>query len=63
MPSLYDVSVPIFIRYLGNLDHILAKAEAFVAEGKAEEAELLSARLPTRCVRRITPLPEPTLSA
>lgn len=43
--SLYDVSVPLFIRYLGNLAGILDKGRAFADErGLAHEA-LLEARL------------------
>ena len=28
MPSLYDVSIPVFIRMLENIDHCLGKAAA-----------------------------------
>lgn len=41
MPSLYDVSIPIFIRALRNLDHVLEKA---AASGIDEQA-LVGARL------------------
>jgi hypothetical protein len=43
--SLYDVSVPVFVRTLGTLAHILEKGRAFADEtGLAHEA-LLQARL------------------
>ncbi len=41
MPSLYDISVPMFTRTLRNLDHLLGKA---MASG-IDEQELLDARL------------------
>lgn len=41
MPSLYDITVPVFTRALRNLDHILAKA----AESGLDEQTLLEARL------------------
>jgi uncharacterized protein len=45
MTSLYDVTVAVFIRTLGNLDHILGKAEA---SGIADlpEARLIDDMLP-----------------
>lgn len=43
--SLYDLTVPIFIRHLGALDAILTKGEAFAAEQGIEPSELLEARL------------------
>jgi hypothetical protein len=30
--SIFDVSIPVYTRMLGNLDHFLAKAETFAAE-------------------------------
>lgn len=36
MTSLYDVTIPTFLRALGNLDHILGKAEASGIEGLPE---------------------------
>ena len=53
MPSLYDVSIPMFIKMLGNLDHLLGKAEDHVASGAIDEAGLTSARL----VEDMHPLP------
>jgi len=44
MPSLYDVSVPVFIRMLENIDHCLYKAAAMVADGAVEESALIGAR-------------------
>lgn len=41
MPSLYEITVPIFTRGLRNLDHLLAKASA----SGVSETELLGARL------------------
>lgn len=41
MPSLYEITVPVFTRMLGNLDHLLAKA----AESGVDEQSLLDARL------------------
>jgi hypothetical protein len=41
MPSLYDITVPVFTRTLRNLDHLLAKA----AESGVDEQSLLAARL------------------
>lgn len=41
MPSLYDITVPLFTRTLRNLDHLLATAVG----SDIDEAELLAARL------------------
>lgn len=41
MPSLYEITVPVFIRALTNLDHLLAKA----AESGLDQQSLLDARL------------------
>ena len=41
MPSLYDITVPVFTRTLRNLDHLLAKA---IASGVDEQA-MMAARL------------------
>jgi hypothetical protein len=43
--SLYDISVPAFIRGFGNLSAILKKAEAFADEKGIPHAGLLQARL------------------
>jgi hypothetical protein len=43
--SLYAITVPVFTRYLKNLDAILAKAEANAAERKIKPEVLVSARL------------------
>lgn len=43
--SLYDLTIPIFLRNLATLDTILAKAEAFAAEKGMDPKELLEARL------------------
>jgi len=45
MLSLYDVSVPLFIRSLENLDGILDKGAAFFAEQRRAEGDLSGARL------------------
>jgi len=42
---MYDASLPLFIRMLGNLSAILHKAEAYAAERKIEPGVLLNARL------------------
>jgi uncharacterized protein len=41
MPSLYAISIPVFIRALHNLDHVLGKAEA----SGLDEQDLVGARL------------------
>lgn len=41
MPSLYEITVPVFTRGLRNLDHLLAKA----ADSGIDEAALVEARL------------------
>ena len=43
--SIHQVSVPIFLKTLGNLAAILDKAAAFAAEKKVEPAVLLGYRL------------------
>ena len=43
--SMYDASLPLFTRMLGNLSAILHKAEAYAAERKIEPGVLLNARL------------------
>ena len=43
--SLYDASIALYARMLGNLAHFLDKAEAFAAEGKVELASLAEASL------------------
>jgi hypothetical protein len=43
--TLYDISVPVFLRALSNLDEILKKGEAFADEKGIPHAELLQARL------------------
>ncbi len=43
--SLYDVSVPAFLRGFANLTEILKKAEAFADENGIAHKELLEARL------------------
>ncbi|KKX32039.1 DUF1993 domain-containing protein [Rhizobium sp. LC145] len=43
--SLYDVSIPVFIRAFGNLSEILKKGEAFADEKGLTHQELLEARL------------------
>ena len=41
MPSLYDITVPVFTRSLRNLDHLLAKA----VDSGVDEGVLIAARL------------------
>ncbi len=43
--SLYDVSIPVFIRAFGNLSKNLEKAEVFADERGMPHEELLNARL------------------
>jgi hypothetical protein len=43
--DLYAVSVPVFLRGLATLTHVLEKAEAYAAECKIEPSALLTARL------------------
>lgn len=43
--SLYDVSVPLFLRAFANLTEILEKGRSFAAEQGISEQELLEARL------------------
>jgi len=43
--SMFEASAPRFAHMLGNLDAILAKAEAYAAAKKIDPAVLLSARL------------------
>ena len=45
MHSLYDVSIPVFIRMLRNLDAILQKGADWFAEQGRPESELTGARL------------------
>jgi hypothetical protein len=43
--SMYDASVPVFVRTLRNLDRVLAKGEAYARERGAEPDTLLQSRL------------------
>src|SRR3546814_885292 len=43
--SMYQASVPVFIRVLGNLSGILDKAAAYAAAKKIDPAGLIDARL------------------
>ena len=43
--SMYQASIPVFIRYLNNLTHILKKGEAFAEEKKIDPEVLINARL------------------
>lgn len=43
--NLYDVTVPLYLKTLGNLSAILEKGAAFAAERKFDPATLLSYRL------------------
>lgn len=43
--SMYDASVPVFVRALRNLDQVLAKGEAHAREKGAEPDVLLQSRL------------------
>lgn len=43
--SLYDVSIPVYLRMLRNLSALLEKAEAYAAEQGRDPAEFLEARL------------------
>ncbi|MGN7292059.1 DUF1993 domain-containing protein [Rhizobium sp. SAFR-030] len=43
--TLYEVSVPVFIRGLGNLSAILEKGRAFAKESGLADSDLLEARL------------------
>jgi hypothetical protein len=47
MPSLFDVTIPVFVRALDNLDHVLAKAAASGKDLQAlAEARLIEDMLP-----------------
>ncbi|GAB3369209.1 DUF1993 domain-containing protein [Lysobacter rhizosphaerae] len=43
--SMYDASVPVFVRALRNLDHVLAKGEAHARDKGADPDTLLQSRL------------------
>jgi hypothetical protein len=43
--SIYDISVPVFVRTLTNLKAILEKAKAHALDHKIEESALVNARL------------------
>ncbi|MBC9250791.1 hypothetical protein A9179_10935 [Pseudomonas alcaligenes] len=43
--SMYQASIPVFTRMLGNLSNILAKAEAFAESKGIDPAVLINARL------------------
>ncbi len=43
--SLYDAIIPGYLQIIGAVDHLLDKAEAHCADGKASETELLEWRL------------------
>nr|AYM53810.1 hypothetical protein [Archangium sp.] len=43
--SMYQASIPVFIRMLGNLSAILEKASAYAATKKIEPSVLINARL------------------
>ncbi|GLS02996.1 hypothetical protein GCM10007860_01390 [Chitiniphilus shinanonensis] len=43
--SYYQVSIPVFVRMLGNLSALLDKAAAFCADRNVDESVLLNARL------------------
>ena len=43
--SMYEISVPVFKKYLGNLDAVLRKGSAFADEKKIEHSVLLNTRL------------------
>lgn len=45
MPSLYDITLPVFISQLGNLSKILEKAREHADASGISHAELLEARL------------------
>lgn len=43
--SLYQVSVPVFIKFIGNLSNILNKASTFATDKKIDHSVLLETRL------------------
>lgn len=43
--SMYEASIPVFVRALRNLDHVLAKGEAHARDKGAEPDSLLASRL------------------
>jgi hypothetical protein len=43
--TLYQASVPVFLKALGNLRHVLEKGKAHAASAKIDEKALLDARL------------------
>ncbi|AOY00937.1 DUF1993 family protein [Jeongeupia sp. USM3] len=44
-PSYFQLSVPVYVRMLGNLSHLLDKALAYCSELQIDEAVLLQSRL------------------
>ena len=45
--SMYDASIPVFVRALRNLDRVLAKGEAHARDKGVEPEVLLQSRLRT----------------
>jgi len=45
MASLYHQSIPVFIKYLGNLSHLLEKGSKFCVEKGTKPEEMLTFRL------------------
>ena len=45
MTSLYKQSIPVFIKYLNNLSHILTKSEQYATEKGMAHKEMLEFRL------------------
>jgi uncharacterized protein len=45
MPSMYEISVPVFLRYLDALTDVLRKGQGLCAERNIQESVLLQARL------------------
>ncbi len=43
--TLFEATIPVFIRFLHNLDAILSAGERYVAEGKISEQALLDGKL------------------
>ncbi|KAK7728133.1 hypothetical protein SLS57_002603 [Botryosphaeria dothidea] len=43
--SVYDITIPVYIRALKNVSHLLTKAEEWCKENSKPESEILDARL------------------
>ena len=51
MADLYQLSVPVLIRYLGQLDQMLVRLSAFAKDSGRSERDLLALSLSERAAR------------